>query len=55
MENVYIAVGFPHGSRTGRVAGEAVQYLTLQTVGLQARRNAVADNNQYFIGYQYDT
>ena len=46
--NVFIAVGFPHGTHTGHVAGEAVQYLTLQTFGLQERRNAVADKNKFF-------
>jgi len=43
IETVLIATSFARGSHTGRVAGEAVQSLTLQTFGLQARRNAVAD------------
>ena len=48
IENVVIAMGKAHGSHTGRVAGEAVQYLTLQPFGLQARQTAVTDKNQYF-------
>ena len=33
--NVLIAMDFAHGGHTNCVAGEAVQYLTLQTKGLQ--------------------
>ena len=46
METVLIAMGFAHGSHTGHGAGEAVQALTLQAFGLQARRNAVTDKNK---------
>ena len=35
MKNILIAMGFAHGGHTKCVAGEAVQYLTLQTKGLQ--------------------